>query len=354
MTLCVKNEEDVLDAHLSFHLNAGVDLAIVTDTGSTDGTLELLERYERAGLVEVRHDHSQPFKQGDLQTEMAREAATAHAADWVINADADEFWWPRGRSLKEVFDIVPARYGIVYGIWRPFVPRPDDGTPFWERMTVRLSPANAINDPTSKFRPNVNVAHRGHPEIRVAAGAHDIVDAPFPPLHGWYPFEVLHFPIRDPAQMARKFERVRNNVSVERIAYLRRAELAETAGSAGAFQDFAVDGRDLERGLGTGVLVPDDRLRTVLGELFDPGAQAYALPTDSVPLEFEPPSVVDDAHFAADVAAVGEADVIRAQRRLDTLEQRMRTLEGLPTARLTRRARSLARRARGFRRRASP
>jgi len=32
--MCVHNEEDVLDVQLSFHLNAGVDQAIVTDTGS--------------------------------------------------------------------------------------------------------------------------------------------------------------------------------------------------------------------------------------------------------------------------------------------------------------------------------
>jgi len=347
MTLCVKNEEDVLDAHLSFHLNAGVDFVIVTDTGSTDASLEILERYRHAGRVEVRHDDTQPFRQGDLQTSMARAAATEHSADWIINADADEFWWPRGRSLKEVFEIVPARYGVVYGIWRPFVARPSDGAPFWERMTVRLSPSGAINDPTSKFRPNVNVAHRGHPKIRVAAGNHAVVDAPFPPLHGWYPFEVLHFPVRSAAQMTRKFERVKDNVSVERIAYLRRAALAEDAGTDGAFRELVVDDGALEQGLAAGVLVPDHRLRDVLAGLFDPSAGGFALPAEGDDqLEFDPPSIVDDAQFAADVAAVGEADVIRAQRRLDSLEQRLRAVESTPAARLSRGARSVARKAR--------
>jgi Glycosyl transferase family 2 len=352
MTLCVKNEQDVLDAHLSFHLNAGVDFVIVTDTGSTDASLEILDRYRRAGLVDVRHDHTRPFDQGDLQTAMARSAAVDHGADWVIGADADEFWWPRGRGLKDVLELVPSRYGIVYGIWRPYVARPDDGEPFWERMTVRLSPANAINDPTSKFRPNVNVAHRGHPQVRVGGGNHDLIDPPFPPLRGWCPFEVLHFPIRDPAQMVRKFERVRDNVSVELIAYLERAALAERAGDSGAFLELVVDQEDLEQGLDAGVLFWDYRLRDTLRALFDERSRSFALPSErSGPIEFEPPSLVDDARFAADVAVAGEADVIRAQRRLDNLEQRLRVVEKLPSARLTRNARSLARRVRARTRR---
>ena len=51
---------------------------------------------------------------------MARLAATDFGADWVVNADADEFWWPRGGTLKDVFGAVPERYGVVRGCWRHF------------------------------------------------------------------------------------------------------------------------------------------------------------------------------------------------------------------------------------------
>ena len=36
---------------------------------------------------------------------MGRLAATELGADWVIHSDADEFWWPRGESLKDVLDV---------------------------------------------------------------------------------------------------------------------------------------------------------------------------------------------------------------------------------------------------------
>ena len=40
MTLLVRDEEDILDANLRFHLDRGVDLVLVTDNGSVDGTAD--------------------------------------------------------------------------------------------------------------------------------------------------------------------------------------------------------------------------------------------------------------------------------------------------------------------------
>ena len=49
MTLLVRDEADIVDAQIAFHLAAGVDFVIATDNRSEDGTTRILERYERAG-----------------------------------------------------------------------------------------------------------------------------------------------------------------------------------------------------------------------------------------------------------------------------------------------------------------
>ena len=89
----------------------------------------------------------------------------------------------------------------------------------------------------------------------------------------------------------------------------------------------------LGRGMADGTLVIDTRLRDALRVLREGGS-----------LTFPRPSVVDEAAYAVDVAALGEADVVRLQRRLDTLEQRMRTLEQQPGLRAYRTLRRAGRR----------
>ena len=42
LTMVVRDEEDILDAQLTFHLNAGVDFILVTDHRSVDGTRDIL------------------------------------------------------------------------------------------------------------------------------------------------------------------------------------------------------------------------------------------------------------------------------------------------------------------------
>ena len=127
MTLLARDEIDIVDEWLAFHLNAGADLVIATDNRSVDGTTEVLERYARSGHVHLIREPGEDLRQNEWVTRMARLAATEYGADWVINSDADEFWWPRGASLSEVLAAVPPRYGTVGAFLRVFCPRPGDG-----------------------------------------------------------------------------------------------------------------------------------------------------------------------------------------------------------------------------------
>jgi hypothetical protein len=352
MTLLARDEADVIEAWLAFHLNAGADFVVATDNRSEDGTREVLERYEREGHVHLIREQGEDLRQNEWVTHMARLAATDFGADWVINSDADEFWWPRGASLSEVLAAVPARYGTVGGFLRTFGPPPDgDGGSFAERMTVRFSALAPINDPASLFKPIRKIVHRAHPEIQVTRGNHALVDSPFAPLRGWYPIEVFHFPLRSHEQCERKarlqgtaFEKY---VARAPTAYHANMFAALKSGKIAEYYDSLVlTESELQRGIGQGRLVVDTRLRDALRLLRRPGAgQEYMLPSETPRLSFPTPSLVEDAEYAVESAVLGEADVVRLQRRLDTLERRLLTLELRLPARLYRKVAGTAKRA---------
>ena len=204
MTLLVRDEADVVDAQLAFHLNAGVDFVIATDNGSEDGTTAILERYERAGHLHLIREHGRDMRQSEWVTRMARLAATDFDADWVLHSDADEFWWPRGGSLKDMLATVPERYGVIRGCWRHFLPMPDDGSFFAERMIMRLARPAFPGDKTTIFHAHQKVAHRASLAVTIEAGNHNAIGAGLEPIRAWHPVEVLHFSFRTVAQLERK------------------------------------------------------------------------------------------------------------------------------------------------------
>jgi hypothetical protein len=278
---------------------------------------------------------------------LGRLAATDFGADWVIHSDADEFWWPRGESLKDVLASVPDRYGIVRALLRQFVPRPDDGSFFADRMVVRLSAAAPINDPRSLFRPNLKVIHRADPNVTVSIGAQRLIDSSFAPLRGWYPIEFFHFPVRSYAQAEQKYSRHRTGPGQTPSPYYDRIEALRDEGRLNEFyESLVVDDAALARGVDDGSLVIDTRLRDALRTLRGAASsneREFALPREGIGrLRFPRLSVVEEAAYAVDVAALGEADVIRLQRRLDTLEQRLLILERNPALRAYRHLRGAA------------
>jgi Glycosyl transferase family 2 len=347
MTLLVRDERDIVEQHLAFHLAAGADLVIVTDHASTDGTQEVLARCARDGQVRVLREPDGPFRQREWVTRMARLASSDHGADWVINSDADEFWWPRGGSLPDVLSSIPRRYGLVQSYVRHFVPMPDDGRPFQERMTRRLAATAPINDPRSPWRPFRKVVHRAHPNAEIAEGSHAVGGTDLVPMRGWYPLEVLHFPIRTAAQLERKGRlwgsAVEKFYASEEVAagpgaaYHALAFRDSESGHSGTiFEDLVGSEGARAHALETGLVVEDTRVRDSLERLGNLGRA----------LEFPRPTAADDASFAVDAAVLGEADLIRIQRRLDEVEARVGALRSRPAARVERRLRSIARRFR--------
>lgn len=332
MTLLARNEADIVDAQIAFHLHAGVDFVIATDNASTDGTTEILRRYERAGYLHVIHEPADDMRQREWVTRMARLAATDFGADWVINSDADEFWWPRGGTLKEVFSLVPERFGVIRGIWRHFRPRAGAEGFFAERMDVRVCSPAFPGDKATIYHAHQKVAHRAHPAVVIEAGNHDAEGEGLEPLRTWRPIEVLHFSLRSPGQIASKslggWPRTPGGEVVEHQARLNRA--VGEGSSDSFFASLTVTEAELAEGVAAGVLAVDTRLRDALRTLVQPDG-GFRPPSRGEQLVFPIPTLEDNVAFAAEASVLASIDAIdRAEERVDRLEARLARLRTLP------------------------
>jgi hypothetical protein len=328
MCIRTRDQAELVDAHVSFHLNAGVDFVIATDHRSTDGTLELLEAYEREGCLRLIRETGEQVRGSEWRTRMARLAALEHEADWVIQSDGDEFWWPRGSSLKQVLAPIPERYGVAYGFLRLFPARLGDDSFFAERMTVRIHADAAINDPTNPFRPHAKIAHRGHPDVVVDRGAHSVLGRSLTALLGCCPIEIFHFPVRSLEQLERRSSVWWGQLQRSgRVGDVKARRFHEAGRLEEYFVSRVVSDEELERGLASGSMVVDTRLRDALRSLRlqrVSGTRQFALPHERTePMDLPGLDGVGEVAYAVDVATFGEAQAVRLQVRLDELERRL-------------------------------
>jgi glycosyltransferase involved in cell wall biosynthesis len=94
IVLCfsILDEADIAEDFLEYHLSVGVEGFVAVDVGSTDGTLDILRRYERTGRLRLI-SRGEPTAQGkhwlDKMVALAREA---FRPSWFLFCDSDEFW----------------------------------------------------------------------------------------------------------------------------------------------------------------------------------------------------------------------------------------------------------------------
>lgn len=229
MTLLVRDEADVVAAMIEHHLAAGVDLVVATDNGSVDGTVEVLEAYRDAGVLELLHEPSQDYEQGRWVTAMARRAAAVHGADWVINADADEFFWPASTSLRD---------------------------------TASLSPRGTRIGPKT--------CHRGDPDVTVDQGNHGVSGPRLGPMTT-AGIDILHVPDRGYDQYERKIANggaaYAANTRLDPGVGWHWREDYERLRDGTLPQTYLNRQPDVAAGLASGVLVGDTRLRDRLHTL---------------------------------------------------------------------------------------
>ena len=203
MTLLVKDEEELLADNIEFHHAMGVEHFIITDNNSSDRTPEIIRRYQEKGWVlEVINETSTGYEQKmwvDRMIELAREK---YHADWVINADADEFWFPTCGNFRELLS--QTRVTVLEGHVHNVYPQEDKDWKEWN-LLVREVPNIADYDlsPYSIFSLHRNkMMHRTRGYLQISMGNHRV--KMFPYLCQQNEITIFHFNHRSRQQFIDK------------------------------------------------------------------------------------------------------------------------------------------------------
>ena len=203
LTLLCRDEEDILESLLRFHLANGVDHVIATDNGSVDRSLSILQHFERLGKLELIQVKEHNYDQAIWVTHMARLAAK-QGADWVLNSDADEFWWPTSGNLKTNLKLIPPNIKACSVERTNFLPPPrniSNRRPFYIRQNLRERVSyNSLGQPLPP-----KVIHRGHRQITLSDGNHSAsLEGQLLKTIPCQGINILHYPIRSYTQLERK------------------------------------------------------------------------------------------------------------------------------------------------------
>ena len=210
----IRNEVDLVRLNVLYNSAVGIEHRLIVDNGSTDGTdLVLKELSRRDPKVRWTCDEG-PYRQTEIHTELAREAYK-DGADWVVQIDADEFWYAPKGDLKSI--LAASEAGVLRAPVLNFIQRRgqrESSPDALLHMTRRAA------EPVGKGAQDLVEARRlgfveklyprkcmSRPtaEIRIEAGNHKVYDAGGPSENTNDIF-CLHAPIRSRAALE---ERVR-------------------------------------------------------------------------------------------------------------------------------------------------
>lgn len=218
MTLLVRDEEDILEYNIRYHLEHGVDHVIVTDNRSVDMSPDIVQSFVSQGVATYVLEPDDTYDQSKWVSRMAEMARNA-GARWVMHSDADEFWMTPGSGSLQKWFARQLWPNIVSASRHDFICLEDDGTPFWQRMIYRKAQST---NPLGKPLPP-KIAHRAARGLVVAQGNHAVSGFRWPRLRA-SELEILHFPLRSRAQYFRKIENGGR-------AYANNTKLAQSVGS---------------------------------------------------------------------------------------------------------------------------
>lgn len=188
----VKDEADVIEGTLR-HMAGEVDVIVVADNGSTDGTRQILADLANDLPLHVLDDPDVAYYQSTKMTRLADYAHDRYNAGWIVPFDADELWVAPHRvadTLNRLLPLVTIAEAALYNHFATAID-PAEADPFRQLVWRQRTPG-----------PLPKVAYRWEPGAVIHQGNHGVTlpsgGVPEPVL------EVRHFPYRSAAQFVSK------------------------------------------------------------------------------------------------------------------------------------------------------
>ena len=202
----IKNEADLIEAFVRHNLCL-LDLMVVIDNGSTDGTREILTSLQREGLpLVVFDDPIFGYYQSEKVTHVYRKVVPVFNPELVWFLDADEFIHaPSRAALDAAFAVVPVGDAVLLP-WRTHLP------------DVQVDPARVLADPLAAmpdrrrreeptyFKAVVRRDPRDDERLVIEQGNHNFhfTDGKRPATHVMEGVAVVHLPVRSVEQLSAK------------------------------------------------------------------------------------------------------------------------------------------------------
>ena len=101
LLISVRDEAQFIHANIQHHLKIGIDRFVITEICSSDGTREILHKYEKDPRFHITYLDDQDPRKYAWKRVMVDIAKKHFGATWIISMDADEFLLPKSGDLKK-------------------------------------------------------------------------------------------------------------------------------------------------------------------------------------------------------------------------------------------------------------
>jgi radical SAM protein with 4Fe4S-binding SPASM domain len=202
----VKNEEDIIESFVRYHMNI-FDGMVVVDNGSCDDTKSILESLRAEGLpLYIYDDPETNYLQDAKMSQILHAAMKTFQPELIVPLDADEFIVANeSKSPRAVLEDVDLQK-LHYVKWRTYIPDESDDP---AELVTLLKMQHMRQEQYEKFyKVMVSKYVMQRQSLQLAMGSHDVV---FPNNDGnnigktvVEELRIAHFPLRSIDQLKSK------------------------------------------------------------------------------------------------------------------------------------------------------